>query len=86
MGGDFEQDYFIDGVVEDILSALSRVRWLFVIARDSIMSGAGPIMSNVALGTLHAIAGFRSSTEKHFSQRPACHPGQDQNRRRQDDC
>ena len=33
MSGDSEQDYFADGIVEDILSALSRVRWLFVIAR-----------------------------------------------------
>jgi TolB-like protein len=32
---DSEQDYFIDGVVEDIISALSRIRWLFVSARNS---------------------------------------------------
>ncbi|WP_407158910.1 winged helix-turn-helix domain-containing tetratricopeptide repeat protein [Bradyrhizobium sp. STM 3557] len=32
---DGEQDYFADGVVEDIITALSRVRWLFVIARNS---------------------------------------------------
>ena len=30
-----EQDYFTDGVVDDIISALSRMRWLFVIARNS---------------------------------------------------
>jgi TolB-like protein/Tfp pilus assembly protein PilF len=35
LSGDPEQDYFIDGVVEDIISALSRIRWLFVIARNS---------------------------------------------------
>jgi TolB-like protein len=35
LSGDAEQDYFIDGVVEDIISALSRIRWLFVIARNS---------------------------------------------------
>jgi TolB-like protein/Tfp pilus assembly protein PilF len=29
------QDYFTDGVVDDIISALSRMRWLFVIARNS---------------------------------------------------
>jgi TolB-like protein len=33
--GDPEQDYFADGVVEDIIAALSRNRWLFVIARNS---------------------------------------------------
>ena len=35
MSGDPEQMYFADGMVDDILSALSRVRWLFVIARQS---------------------------------------------------
>lgn len=35
MSGDPGQDYFADGVVEDIITDLSRVRWLFVIARNS---------------------------------------------------
>jgi adenylate cyclase len=35
MSGDPEQDYFADGMVEDITSGLSRVKWLFVIARNS---------------------------------------------------
>jgi adenylate cyclase len=35
MSGDPEQEYFADGVVEDIITALSRVRFLFVIARNS---------------------------------------------------
>jgi TolB-like protein/class 3 adenylate cyclase len=35
MSGDPEQDYFADGIVEDIITALSRVHWLFVIARNS---------------------------------------------------
>jgi TolB-like protein len=35
MSGDPEQDYFADGVVEEITTALSRIRWLFVIARNS---------------------------------------------------
>ena len=35
MSGDPEQEYFADGMVDDILTALSRVRWLFVIARQS---------------------------------------------------
>jgi TolB-like protein len=38
LSGDPEQDYFIDGVVEDIISALSRIRWLFVIDRNSSFS------------------------------------------------
>src|SRR5258707_8443662 len=35
MSGDPEQDYFADGVVEDIITALSRFKSLFVIARNS---------------------------------------------------
>jgi adenylate cyclase len=35
MSGDPEQDYFCDGMVEDIITGLSRIRWLFVIARNS---------------------------------------------------
>jgi adenylate cyclase len=35
LGGGSETDYFADGVVEDLISALSRTRWLFVIARNS---------------------------------------------------
>jgi TolB-like protein len=35
MSGDPEQDYFSDGISEDIITALSRLRWFFVIARNS---------------------------------------------------
>ena len=35
MSGDPEQDYFVDGMVEDIITGLSRIKWLFVIARNS---------------------------------------------------
>jgi len=35
MSGDPEQDYFAEGVVEDIITGLSRIKWLFVIARNS---------------------------------------------------
>ncbi|MBZ9780337.1 winged helix-turn-helix domain-containing protein [Pseudomonas sp. REP124] len=35
LSGDPEQEYFADGMVEDIIAALSRIRWLFVIARNS---------------------------------------------------
>ena len=35
MSGDAEQDYFADGMVEDIVTGLSRIKWLFVIARNS---------------------------------------------------
>ena len=35
LSGDAEQDYFADGVVEDIITGLARIKWLFVIARNS---------------------------------------------------
>ena len=35
MSGDPEQEYFADGFVEEIITALSRFKWLFVIARNS---------------------------------------------------
>lgn len=41
LSDDPEQDYFADGIVEDIISALSRLRWLFVIARNSSFTYKG---------------------------------------------
>jgi adenylate cyclase len=41
MSGDAEQEYFADGMVEEIITALSRIRWLFVIARNSTFTYKG---------------------------------------------
>ena len=41
MSGDPEQDYFADGMTEDIITGLSRARWLFVIARNSSFAYKG---------------------------------------------
>jgi TolB-like protein len=41
MSGDPEQEYFADGMVEEIITALSRVRWLFVIGRNSTFTYKG---------------------------------------------
>src|ERR1700737_4003218 len=41
MSGDPEQEYFADGIVEEIITALSRIRWLFVIARNSSFTYKG---------------------------------------------
>src|SRR5712671_1682747 len=41
IGGDFEQEYFADGMAEEIITALSRMRWLFVIARNSSFTYKG---------------------------------------------
>jgi adenylate cyclase len=44
MSGDPNQEYFADGTVEEITTALSRIRWLFVIARNSAFTYRGPAM------------------------------------------
>jgi len=41
MSGDPDQDYFCDGMVEDIITGPSRVKWLFVIARNSTFTYKG---------------------------------------------
>jgi adenylate cyclase len=41
LSGDRDQDYFTDGMVEEIITALSRMRWLFVIARNSSFTYKG---------------------------------------------
>jgi adenylate cyclase len=50
MSGDPEQEYFADGIVEDILTALSHVRWLFVIARQSSFSYKGRMVNVKQIG------------------------------------
>jgi TolB-like protein len=41
MSGEAEQEYFSDGVSEDVITALSKLRWFFVIARNSSFSYKG---------------------------------------------
>ena len=41
MSGDPEQEYFTDGITEDIITALSQHRWFFVIARNSSFAYKG---------------------------------------------
>jgi adenylate cyclase len=41
LSGDPEQEYFADGMVEEIITALSRIRWLFVLARNSSFTFKG---------------------------------------------
>jgi TolB-like protein/Flp pilus assembly protein TadD len=41
MSGDPEQEYFADGMVEEIITALSKIRWFFVIARNSTFTYKG---------------------------------------------
>jgi len=50
MSGDPEQDYFVDGMVEEIITALSRIRWLFVIARNSSFTYKGQTVDVKQIG------------------------------------
>jgi adenylate cyclase len=50
MSGDPEQEYFADGMVEEIITALSRIRWLFVIARNSSFSYKGQAVDVKQIG------------------------------------
>jgi TolB-like protein/Flp pilus assembly protein TadD len=61
MSGDPEQEYFSDGISEDIITALSKLRWFFVIARNSsfIYKGKAVHMQQVAdeLGVSYVVEG-----------------------------
>jgi adenylate cyclase len=50
MSGDPEQEYFADGMVEEIITALSRIRWLFVIARNSSFTYKGQAVDAKRVG------------------------------------
>ena len=50
MSGDPEQEYFADGMVEEIIRALSRIRWLFVIARNSSFTYKGQAIDTKQVG------------------------------------
>src|SRR5262249_54990816 len=50
LSGDAEQEYFADGIVEEIITALSRIRWLFVIARNSSFTYKGRAVDAKQIG------------------------------------
>jgi TolB-like protein len=69
MSGDREQEYFSDGITEDIITALSKLRWFFVIARNSsfVYKGTPVHMKQVAeeLGVRYVVEGsVRRSGER----------------------
>jgi adenylate cyclase len=61
MSGDPEQEYFVDGMVEDITTAIARLPWLFVIARNSSFAykGKSPDVRQVGreLGVRYVLEG-----------------------------
>jgi TolB-like protein/cytochrome c-type biogenesis protein CcmH/NrfG len=69
MSGDPEQEYFSDGISEDIITALSKLRWFFVIARNSsfVYKGKAVALKQVAeeLGVGYVVEGsVRKSGER----------------------
>jgi TolB-like protein/Tfp pilus assembly protein PilF len=69
LSGDPQQEYFADGVVEDIIAELSRLRWLFVIARNSsfVYKGKNVDIKRVGqeLGVRYVLEGsVRKSSER----------------------
>jgi TolB-like protein len=69
LSGDPEQEYFADGVVEDIITALSRLRWLFVIARNSSFTYKGRALDirqiGRELGVRYVLEGSMRNAAKH---------------------
>src|SRR5215471_8928638 len=63
ISGDPEQEYFSDGISEDIITALSKLRWFFVVARNSsfIYKGKAVHLKQVAeeLGVGYVVRGQR---------------------------
>jgi TolB-like protein len=61
MSGEPEQEYFSDGISEDIITALSKLRWFFVIARNSSFTykGKSVLMKQIAeeLGVHYVVEG-----------------------------
>src|SRR5499427_1806390 len=61
LSGDPEQEYFVDGMVEEITTAISRLPWLFVIARNSSFAykGKSPDLRQVGreLGVRYVLEG-----------------------------
>jgi adenylate cyclase len=50
LSGDQEQQYFADGMVDEIITALSRIRWLFVIAHSTSLTYRGQVIGVKQVG------------------------------------
>jgi adenylate cyclase len=55
LSGDPEQEYFADGIAEDVITALSRLRWLFVVARNSSFTYKGKSVDVRQVGREHGV-------------------------------
>jgi adenylate cyclase len=70
MSGDPEQEYFADGMVEEIVTALSRIPWLFVIARNSSFTYKGRAVNvkqvGRELGVIYVLEGSVRKAGNHI--------------------
>src|SRR5690348_217801 len=70
MSGDPEQEYFVDGIVEDIITGLARIKWLFVVARNStfVYKGRAVDVKQVGrdLGVRYVLEGSLRKTGNHI--------------------
>lgn len=70
LSGDPAQEYFADGIAEDIITGLSKLRWLFVIARNSTYAykGKTPDVRQVAidLGVRYVLEGSARRVDNHL--------------------
>jgi adenylate cyclase len=73
MSGDPEQEYFADGMVEDVITALSHIRWLFVIARNSSFTYKGRDRREAS--RTRAWCALRPRGQRSQSGRSAAHHG-----------
>src|SRR3546814_6985757 len=62
LGSDPEQDFVADGIAEDIITALARLPWLFVIARNSSFVSKGQAVAGRAVPPAHAVRSFPAAT------------------------
>ena len=78
MSGDPEQEYFVDGIVEDIITALSRFQSLFVIARNSSFTYKGRAVDikqvGRELGVRYVLEGQRTQGRQSRSDHRSAHP------------
>ena len=72
MSGDPEQEYFADGMVEDITTALSRLPWLFVIARNSSFTYKGKAVDVKQVGA-RAGRALRARRQRAQGRQPGAH-------------
>ena len=72
MSGDPEQEYFADGIAEDIITALSHFRWFYVIARNSSFTYKGRAVDvrtvGRELGTRYVLEGRPVIVVRSFSK------------------